>query len=400
MRCYQIMRNLLQTSKYFFPEYFEKGKSVFNYRSVKQPANEKKFDVVISSDLIGNAYDLQPGFTNIKTLLKANGTLIITSINPFWGGLFGNSYSKNPPVFLWFIENLADISGFRIIKSGYKILPSNIPALDGFLNLIFAEIPKFKRLLPFQYVIAKPKKINRAKNYSISIIIPVFNEEDNIADCIKQIPKLGKFTQTIIVDDGSTDRTLEIARSYQKKFKNLYILSLKSNEGKARAVKKGFDAATGDILMIWDADRTVPADELVRFYNLMATGQAEYTHGTRLAYPMEKQAMKFANLAGNLFFGWFYSLILNTQITDTLCGTKVMFKKDYKKIKMGTEPWGDFDLLFGAKRLGLVIKEIPIHYKARTAGLSKMKTFRYGFIVAKMSLKAFWEFKILPFLKI
>lgn len=387
--------------KNFFSKYQKRGDKILFYSGQKIPKNQK-FDKIFIANFIGTSDDYQPNFLLFRKLIKEGGALILVSINPFWGKLFGYKNPKTPLLYLWFIENLLEISGFKVKSTGYFTLPTTIPLISPLVNSIFPKLPKFKRLLPFQFAVALPKKQPAIKKYSVSVVIPMHNEEGNVADCIKQTPKMGKSTEIIIVDDGSTDNTLRIARSYQKKFKqslplrgkNLKVFSHKPNKGKVWAVKKGFDESSGDILMIWDADRTVPGNELPRFYELLASGQAEYSQGTRLSYPMEKQAMKFANLLGNLFFGWVYSWILGTRITDTLCGTKVLFKKDYKKIRFGTEPWGDFDLMFGAKKLGLKMIEVPVHYKARISGLSKMKTFKYGMVVAKMSLKGIWEFKI------
>lgn len=365
----------------------------------RKKIKKQKYDKIFLSNFIGTTDDYQPEFELLRKSINEHGLLIITSVNPFWGKFFGIRSPKTPLLYLWFIENLLEISNFKIIKSGYFATPTTWPLISWFLNPLLSKIPKLKRLLPFQFVIAGTEKALTRKNYSVSVIIPMHNEEGNVRECIKQIPKMGKFTEIMIVDDGSTDNTLKIARSFQKKYKNLKILSHKPNRGKVWAVKKGFDEARGDILMIWDADRSVLASELPRFYQLMASGQAEYVQGTRLAYPMEKQAMKVANLLGNLFFGWLYSWILGTRITDTLCGTKLLFKKDYKRIKYGTEPWGDFDLMFGAKKLGLKMKEVPVHYKARVSGLSKMKAFKYGMVVAKMAVKGIIVFKIMPILK-
>ncbi len=375
-------------------------KNVLNYHKNKKIPSNKKYELILGTELIGYVEDVQTEVEKIRKYIKDDGILIITSINPFWGQTFSFNNKKTPLLYLWFIENIIDISGFEVIKSGYKIfLPFNSLFISWLLNLIIPRIPKLNRFCPFQYVYAKPKCKMTPKKYFVSVIIPCFNEQDNIAECIKQVPKMGKFTEIIISDDGSTDNTVKIARSYQSKYRNLKVISYQPNRGKVWAVKAGFENANGDLVMVWDADRTVPADELPRFYKLFSEGQAEYAHGTRVAYPMEKQAMKTANLMGNLFFGWIYSWILETRVTDTLCGTKVIFKKDFKKMKIGTEPWGDFDLLFGAKKLGLKIKEIPVHYKARVAGKSKMKTFKYGMVVAKMAFKAFLTFKVFPFFK-
>lgn len=237
-------------------------------------------------------------------------------------------------------------------------------------------------------------------NFSCSIIIPCFNEEDNVEGTVKQVPKIGKFTEIIIVDDGSTDKTVEKAKKLQKKYPNLKIVSYKPNKGKAYAVSSGFKAAKGDILMIWDADRTVPAEELPLFYNALSNNTGQFANGTRMVYVMEKQAMKLLNTIGNAFFGWLYSWILGNRITDTLCGTKALWRRDAKKIEIGKEPWGDFDLLFGAAKLKLKIVEIPVHYKARVAGESKMRPFQYALRIGQMSLRGIWEFKLRPFFRI
>ena len=236
-------------------------------------------------------------------------------------------------------------------------------------------------------------------NYSCSIIVPCYNEEGNVEETIKHAPKIGKFTEIIIVDDCSTDKTKQKAQRLKGKIKNLRVISRKVNGGKGPAVKTGIDAAKGDIVMIWDADRTVPARELRLFYDVLAKGKGTFANGTRMTYPMEEEAMSFLHNIGNTIFARVFGFILGNRITDTLCGTKALFTKDAKKVEMGKERWGDFDLLFGATRLGLKVVEVPVHYKARVAGESKMKTFRYGSIVAMMALHGLGEFKINPFLK-
>lgn len=230
--------------------------------------------------------------------------------------------------------------------------------------------------------------------YSCSVIIPCFNEEDNIQETIRRVPRIGKSTEIVVVNDGSSDKTVEKANALQKKYPNLKIISYRPNRGKVHAVKTGFDAAKGDILIIWDADRTVPAKELYLFYNVLAKGIGKFANGTRMVHVMEKQAMKPLHVIANTFFGWIYSWILGNSISDTLCGTKALFKKDARKIELGKEPWGDFDLLFGAAKLGLKIIEVPVHYKMRVAGYSKMRPFRYAVRIGIMALRGILEFKI------
>lgn len=285
------------------------------------------------------------------------------------------------------LENIAYLTNFEVIEKGYRLIfPKYIPLLSYIVNYLFLKIPLLRKIGLVQYIIVSPKPAKKISNLSCSIIVPCFNEEGNIEKCIRNYPKIGKFTELIIVDDGSTDKTVQKAKALMKRYPFVRIISYKPNHGKAYAVKKGMDAAKGDVVMIWDADRTVPENELFLFHQVLATGQASFANGTRLVYPMEDQAMKWLNLLGNKIFSVIFGWILSTPISDTLCGTKALLHKDYKKIKMGSEPWGDFDLLFGASDLGLKIVEIPVHYRKRVAGESKMKVFKHGFMLAKMAL--------------
>lgn len=234
---------------------------------------------------------------------------------------------------------------------------------------------------------------------SCSIIIPCFNEEGNIAETIKQAPKIGKFTEIIVVDDASTDNSKKIAQTLKKKIRNLKIVSHKKNQGKGPAVKTGINAAKGDVVIVWDADRTVPANELHLFYEALVNREGAFANGTRMVYPMEKEAMRPLNSIGNALIPYMFSWILENKISDTLCGTKALWKKDAKKIELNKDRWGDFDLLFGAARLNLKIVEVPVHYRARIAGESKMKTIRYAFSIGKIALRGIWEFKLRPLLQ-
>lgn len=284
------------------------------------------------------------------------------------------------------LENIANLTNFNVIEKGYRtVFPKYIPLLSNIINSLFLKVPIIKRMGILQYIVLLKNDPPKKSNLSCSIVVPCFNEEGNVEDCIKRCPKIGKFTELIIVDDGSSDKTYDIAKSLEKKYPYLRVISYSPNKGKAYAVETGFNQAKGDIIMIWDADRTVPENELYLFYDALAMGKARFANGTRLIYPMEDQAMKWLNLVGNKVFSLIFGWVLSTPISDTLCGTKALFRKDYKKIKMGNEPWGDFDLLFGASDLGLKIVEIPVHYRKRIAGESKMKVFKHGFMLAKMA---------------
>jgi glycosyltransferase involved in cell wall biosynthesis len=218
----------------------------------------------------------------------------------------------------------------------------------------------------------------------ISIIIPAYNEEENIERCIRGI-KLTFPYEIIVVNDGSTDRTFEIAKRIKKK--NLKVIGYKTNKGKGYAVRFGLKQATGDIIVIHDADSTTPAEEISNIVKPIIVGDADFVNGTRFVYPMETNAMPKIHVLGNKIFAILISLILGVKLTDTLCGSKAFLLRDFKHTRLKENSWPDFELLFNAKKLGLRILEVPIHYKSRKAGTSKMKTFRHGMNLIKILLR-------------
>lgn len=252
---------------------------------------------------------------------------------------------------------------------------------------------------------------NKAKEFSCSVIIPCHNEVGNIEDCVKKIPNIGNHTELIFVDDKSNDGTAEKIEKMIEKYKRVKDIKLirqVPHLGKGNAVRKGFDAASGEILFIYDADLTVPPEDLPKFYQPIAEGKAEFINGSRMVYPMENEAMRMLNYLANKAFSKIFTWLLEQRITDTLCGTKVFFKEDYEKIRTGRnyfgnfDPTGDFDLLFGAARLNLKIAEIPVVYRARVHGDFKIsrERFKYGFLFLIMCLNGFRRFKITKWKKI
>jgi len=155
-------------------------------------------------------------------------------------------------------------------------------------------------------------------------------------------------------------------------------------------VRAGFAAATGDILMILDADMTVPPEDLPRFFDAIAKDKGEFINGVRLVYPMAEEAMRFFNLVGNKFFAAAFTWLQGQPIRDTLCGTKVLWRKDYDRLAANRtyfgdfDPFGDFDLLFGAAKLNLKILELPVRYQARRYGETNISRWRHGVLLLKM----------------
>lgn len=364
-----------------------------------------KFDYIILSNLLEHIYDINKLFQKINSFCNPDAKIIITTPNPLWEPVYRFSSRiklKAPDTIRNFvsirdIENLLELNKLQVIRKGFTgILPKKIPIVSNTINFLASNLPLLKNLGSIEYIVAR--KIREYKEYSVSIIVPCFNEEDNIKKCAQTIQKIGTKTELIFVDDGSTDNTSEVVKEVIASNINpnvtIRLISYKPNRGKWFAVKSGFDGATGDILMILDADMAVMPQELQNFYNAMANGSTEFINGTRYIYPMAEKSMKIANYFGNKMFAYLVSWIIGQRISDTLCGTKVLFKKDFSNITMGRDPWGDFDLLFGAAKLNLKINEIPVHYQKRVAGKSKMKAIKHTISLLKICWIGFKELKL------
>jgi glycosyltransferase involved in cell wall biosynthesis len=304
------------------------------------------------------------------------------------------------------IENLLFLSGFEVIKSGYRLLlPVWVPFVSWIANRLVAKLPGVRKLCLVQYVIARalPRPAAAADEYSVSVVIPCRNERGNIESAVQRTPEMGRATELIFVDGNSTDGTApeieRVANLYANR-RTIRLLHQGDGIGKGDAVRKGFAAAAGDVLMILDADLTVPPEDLPKFYAALATGKGEFINGTRLVYPMERQAMRTLNLVGNKFFSLAFTWLLEQRFRDTLCGTKVLFRRDYEKIVANRhyfgdfDPFGDFDLIFGASRLNLKIVEVPVRYRERTYGTTNISRFRHGWLLLRMCLVAFRKLKL------
>jgi len=277
------------------------------------------------------------------------------------------------------------------------LFPKWIPLLSWLMNEFFARLPGLRRLCMIQVMVARPVKAEKQlKDISVSVIVPCRNEEGNVALAVERIPEMGKQTEIIFCDDKSTDGTVgEVQR-----MKSLYpekTIRLVNGPGicKAENVWAGFRAAEGEVLLILDADLSVMPEELPIFFEALVKGRGEFVNGSRLVYPMQEFAMKFANIIGNKFFGLVFSFLLDQRIKDTLCGTKGVWRRDWPRIErnLGSwgihDLWGDYELLFGASRLQLEIVEVPVHYQERLHGVTKMtRVFANGWRMLKICWQA------------
>jgi hypothetical protein len=369
---------------------------------------EEKFDYVLISQL-EDCVDIKAMMDSVKKCCSPNTRIILLYYNYLWNPVvrLAEFFKLKIPQKLhnWImgkdISNIIGLCNYEVVTNKKIILyPYFIPFLSFLLNRFIAKLPLFRLLTFVNITVARPL-FNPVGSSSVSIIIPCKNEAGNIEDAVRRIPQIGSHTEIIFCDDKSTDGTAEKVREMIEKHPEKDI-KLVDGPGicKAENVWVGFDNAKGDILCILDADLTVMPEELPYFYEAITTGRGEFINGSRLIYPMQDEAMRAFNVVGNKFFSMLFTYILDTDIKDTLCGTKVLWKTDFERIKKLrgtwgiTDRWGDYELIFGAAKCQLKIVDMPVHYMERIYGETKMtKRLKNGWIMLRMSMIALMKIK-------
>jgi SAM-dependent methyltransferase len=373
--------------------------------------NNDKFDYILFNE-IGDTVDVLQAFQNLKPLCRRRTRLLVTTYNHLWEPLvtFAEWLGMKVPRIEqnWLstsdIRNLMKLAGFEALETHRIVLfPKYVPLLSTFLNRFCARLPLLNKLCMTQVVVARllPAAVSE-RDLSVSVIIPCKDEKGNVEAAVRRIPQLGRETEIIFCDDQSSDGTADEVMRVRAFYPHKDIC-LKKGPGicKSKNVWTGFDAATGDILMILDADLTTMPEELPYFLRVIASGQAEFVNGSRLVYPVPKGAMNTANMLGNKFFSVAFTYLLGQRVKDTLCGTKVLWRSDWEQIKpmLGSwgmdDRWGDYELLFGAAKLNLKILDVPVHYQERIYGSTKMtKVFRNGLVMLRMCWHGFLKLKL------
>jgi 2-polyprenyl-3-methyl-5-hydroxy-6-metoxy-1,4-benzoquinol methylase len=372
---------------------------------------QEQFDFIILSDLVNDLWDVQQTLEAVRKLCHPGTRIIINVYSRMWQlplviaekmRLATPNLSQN-----WLtssdLRSLLSLSGFETINTRTEILfPLPIPLINDFFDRFLVKIWPFYLFGLTNVIVARPEAETPLTRPfpTVTVLVPARNEEGNIPSIFQRIPEMGGGTEILFVEGNSKDHTYE---AIEKEIplhpeKNVKLLK-QPGKGKGDAVRTGFSAASGDILMILDADLTVPPEDLPRFYNAIAGRKGEFINGVRLIYPMEEEAMRFLNFLGNKFFSLAFTWLLGQSIKDTLCGTKVLWKVDYETIAANRsyfgdfDPFGDFDLLFGAARMNLKILDLPIRYRERTYGETNISRWSHGLLLLKMVLYAATKLK-------
>ena len=393
-----ILNKLINCKDY---KIIEDIKQIFSFNS----------DFILLNGNVHYEKDIQTYLNEIHQKINAETRLIIIYYSTLWKPFIKlvtwfRLRNKNPEE-NWVthedIQNLLTLNDLQLIRRESKIIfPIYIPLISYFINRFLAPLPLFRFFSIVNIVVARSLK-NKLPLKTVSIIVPARNEEGNIEEIVNKLPKFSDNDELIFIEGNSKDNTWEKINEISHKYREVrkIIIAQQDGKGKGDAVRKGFSLATCDILMIYDADMTVPPEDTIKFYNAIKENKGGFINGSRLVYPMEKEAMRFFNLIGNKFFALSFSFTIGQKFKDTLCGTKVISRKNYLKLIENRkyfgefDPFGDFDLIFGATKLGLKIIEIPIRYRERIYGSTNISRWRHGMILLKMLFFAMRKIKFI-----
>jgi SAM-dependent methyltransferase len=369
------------------------------------------FDVIVLSDLVGFMEDCETTLANLHRLCTRDTRLVISYYSHLWGPFLrlaeavGDKMPQSQVNWLSVndIAGLLYLADFEVIKREWRqLVPKRLFGLGPLINRYIATLPVLRSACLRNYIVARPTGVWIEESLSTSVIIPCRNESGNIENAVRRMPRICDDLEIVFVEGHSTDQTYEECLRVKEAHGDLDIKVLRQDGvGKGDAVRLGFTKSRGDVLMILDADLTVPPESLPKFFDALVMGKGDFINGTRLVYPLESGAMRFLNFWANRAFAVIFSWLLNQRFTDTLCGTKVLTRKHYERISANRsyfgdfDPFGDFDLIFGAAKLNLKILEIPVRYAERRYGATQISRFTHGWLLARMVLYAYKKLKAL-----
>ena len=367
---------------------------------------------VLLNGTINHHYDIQDLLLQIAPRLSRTARILIVAYNPYFSWLYrlanriGIRKGEVPTTFITRVdlENIAKLAGYAIVRTRLEVyVPWKLFGIGTLLNHVLSSVPVVRWLGLVYLAVLRPVVPEASKaRPSLSCVVPARNERGNIENCIRRLPDLGCDLEIIFIEGHSTDGTWEEILRIKEAYGSRCTIKAfqQTGKGKSDAVRLGFSHAEGDLLTILDADLTMPPELLGRFYSAYCQGLADFINGSRLVYPMEGNAMRFLNRLGNVFFAKALSWVLDTQIGDSLCGTKLLARHDYERMVAWRrdfgdfDPFGDFELIFPAAVLALGIVDIPIRYRDRTYGSTSISRFRHGFMLLHMTLIGLYRIKL------
>jgi hypothetical protein len=370
-------------------------------------------NIIFSDGLLNYNCDAQVLFQRLNAQLNRRSRFVLIAYNPYIAKLYkiqkflGLRNAELPDTFFTHddLENIGELCDLDLcFHRNVGHFPWRFLGLGTVLNAMLSLIPFLNRFSLAEIIAFRPRK---KTSPSVSVVIPARNEKGNIESAITRMPNFGVPTEILFIEGHSKDGTYEEIKRIVEKYHRLELpirSFQQSGEGKVDAVRLGFEKANYELLMILDADLTMPPEYLKRFYDAFAEGKADFINGSRLVYPMEGEAMHKLNKIGNKFFAKFLSFILRSRLTDSLCGTKVVLKDDYEKFIQWRsdfgdfDPFGDFELLFPATQMALGVIDIPIPYKNRVYGSTQIRRFKHGAMLFKMVAIGFFRIRLPRFI--
>jgi SAM-dependent methyltransferase len=367
------------------------------------------FDAIVIVDTLGALDDCQEMLQQLHQLCTRETRLVIGYFSHLWYPALKMAEAAGlkmpqPPQNVLSpadVGALAALADYETVKSEARLLmPVRALGFGRIVNRFIAPLPLIRSFCLRHYTICRSLRHRVPVIESASVVIPARNERGNIEAAVRRIPRFVEQIEIVFVEGHSQDGTWEEIQRVISAYPAYDIKALRQpGSGKADAVFAGFARARGDVLMILDADLTMPPEQLPKFWDAIASGKGEFVNGSRLVYPMEQQAMRFLNLVANKLFSFLFSWLLAQRITDTLCGTKALCRSDYARLKSARryfgqfDPFGDFDLIFGASKLALKIVDVPIRYASRSYGETQISRFRHGLMLLRMVVFAFFRIK-------
>lgn len=369
-------------------------------------------DVLLFNGNFNHSTDIQGLLENVRPHVSRRGRVIVALYNSYLSWLFRLAdrfgLRQGPPILTFItqtdLEQLARLAGFELVRlRPVAYVPWHFFGLGALMNMVLPAVPGVRWFSLVTVAVLRPRLETDRGRPSLSIVIPARNERGNIEDALRRMPDFGAQTEVLFVEGHSNDGTWEEIQRVASEWDGRAGLRVRAfqqtGRGKADAVRLGFSKARGDVLTILDADLTMPPERLTRFYDAYYQGAADFVNGTRLVYPMEGEAMRFLNRLGNVFFAKLLSFVLDVRLGDSLCGTKLVSRRDYERFVRWRDdfgdfdPFGDFELLFPAAVLGTGIIDIPVYYRARTYGTTNIRRFRDGAILFRMSMTGLLRIK-------